>query len=77
MTQRRSEPVPDRYFGQGKLEETKAEIARTGANEEYHAFCLHENKALSDNLGLAKPSVPALACVFGCRPSYRYSPSPE
>jgi GTP-binding protein HflX len=32
MTQRRSEPDPDRYFGQGKLEEAKAEIQRTGAN---------------------------------------------
>jgi len=32
MLQRRSEPDPDRYFGQGKLEEAKAEIARTGAN---------------------------------------------
>jgi len=32
MIQRRSEPDPDRYFGQGKLEEAKAEIARTGAN---------------------------------------------
>ena len=32
MQQRRSEPDPDRYFGQGKLEEAKAEIERTGAN---------------------------------------------
>lgn len=32
MLQRRSEPDPDRYFGQGKLEEAKAEIKRTGAN---------------------------------------------
>ena len=32
MLQRRPEPDPDRYFGQGKLEEVKAEIARTGAN---------------------------------------------
>jgi GTP-binding protein HflX len=32
MVQRRAEPDPDRYFGQGKLEEAKAEIARTGAN---------------------------------------------
>lgn len=32
MIQRRAEPDPDRYFGQGKLEEAKAEIARTGAN---------------------------------------------
>jgi GTP-binding protein HflX len=32
MVQRRSEPDPDRYFGQGKLEEAKAEIDRTGAN---------------------------------------------
>jgi GTP-binding protein HflX len=32
MLQRRSEPDPDRYFGQGKLEEAKAEIERTGAN---------------------------------------------
>lgn len=32
MLQRRSEPDPDRYFGQGKLEEAKAEIARIGAN---------------------------------------------
>lgn len=32
MLQRRSEPDPDRYFGQGKLEEAKAEIGRTGAN---------------------------------------------
>ena len=32
MMQRRSEPDPDRYFGQGKLEEAKEEIARTGAN---------------------------------------------
>ncbi len=32
MQQRRSEPDPDRYFGQGKLEEAKAEIERKGAN---------------------------------------------
>ncbi|MEX0620113.1 MAG: GTPase HflX [Solirubrobacterales bacterium] len=32
MTQRRPEPDPDRYFGQGKLEEVKAEIDRSGAN---------------------------------------------
>ncbi|MDQ2699891.1 MAG: GTPase HflX [Actinomycetota bacterium] len=32
MIQRRSEPDPDRYFGKGKLEEAKVEIARTGAN---------------------------------------------
>jgi GTP-binding protein HflX len=32
MTQRRPEPDPDRYFGQGKLEEVKAEIERTDAN---------------------------------------------
>lgn len=32
MTQSRSEPDPDRYFGRGKLEELRAEIARTGAN---------------------------------------------
>lgn len=32
VMQRRSEPDPDRYFGQGKLEEVKAEIERTGAN---------------------------------------------
>ncbi len=32
MVQRRSEPDPDRYFGQGKLEEAKAEIERVGAN---------------------------------------------
>ena len=32
MLQRRSEPDPDRYFGQGKLVEAKAEIERTGAN---------------------------------------------
>lgn len=32
MIQRRSEPDPDRYFGQGKLAEAKDEIARTGAN---------------------------------------------
>ncbi len=32
MLQRRTEPDPDRYLGQGKLEEVKAEIARTGAN---------------------------------------------
>jgi GTP-binding protein HflX len=32
MLQRRTEPDPDRYFGHGKLEEAKAEIARTGAN---------------------------------------------
>jgi GTP-binding protein HflX len=32
MSQRRPEPDPDRYFGQGKLVELKEEIARTGAN---------------------------------------------
>ena len=32
MIQRRAEPDPDRYFGQGKLAEAKEEIARTGAN---------------------------------------------
>src|SRR5690349_1971180 len=32
MMQRRAEPDPDRYFGHGKLEEAKEEIARTGAN---------------------------------------------
>ncbi|MGA7436042.1 MAG: GTPase HflX, partial [Solirubrobacterales bacterium] len=32
VMQRRTEPDPDRYFGQGKLEEVKAEIERTGAN---------------------------------------------
>lgn len=32
VMQRRSEPDPDRYFGQGKLEEVKEEIKRTGAN---------------------------------------------
>ncbi|MDQ2621680.1 MAG: GTPase HflX [Actinomycetota bacterium] len=32
VTQRRSEPDPDRYFGQGKLDEVKQEIKRTGAN---------------------------------------------
>jgi GTP-binding protein HflX len=32
MIQRRSEPDPDRYFGQGKLEETRAEIETSGAN---------------------------------------------
>jgi GTP-binding protein HflX len=32
MIQRRPEPDPDRYFGQGKLEEVKQAIARTGAN---------------------------------------------
>ncbi|MBK5233162.1 MAG: GTPase HflX [Thermoleophilia bacterium] len=32
MIQRRSEPDPDRYFGQGKLTEAKEEIERTGAN---------------------------------------------
>lgn len=32
MIQRRSEPDPDRYFGQGKLVEAKEEIERTGAN---------------------------------------------
>lgn len=32
MVQRRDEPDPDRYFGLGKLEETKAEIERTAAN---------------------------------------------
>ncbi len=32
VTQRRSEPDPDRYFGYGKLDEVKQEIKRTGAN---------------------------------------------
>lgn len=32
VIQRRSEPDPDRYFGQGKLEEVKAEVERSGAN---------------------------------------------
>ena len=32
MLQRRAQPDPDRYFGQGKLEEVKAEVKRTGAN---------------------------------------------
>lgn len=32
VTQRRSEPDPDRYLGQGKLEEVKAEVERIGAN---------------------------------------------
>lgn len=32
VMQRRSEPDPDRYFGQGKLEEVKDEVKRTGAN---------------------------------------------
>jgi GTP-binding protein HflX len=32
MLQRRPEPDPDRYFGQGKLEEVKQEVARSGAN---------------------------------------------
>lgn len=32
MSQRRPEPDPDRYFGQGKLEELKLEISRTNAN---------------------------------------------
>ncbi|HMT04965.1 MAG TPA: GTPase HflX [Solirubrobacterales bacterium] len=32
VMQRRSEPDPDRYFGQGKLEEVKEEVKRTGAN---------------------------------------------
>ena len=32
VIQRRSEPDPDRYFGQGKLEEVRAEVKRTGAN---------------------------------------------
>ncbi len=32
MVQRRSEPDPDRYFGQGKLAEAKETIAGTGAN---------------------------------------------
>lgn len=32
VIQRRSEPDPDRYFGQGKLEEVKEEVRRTGAN---------------------------------------------
>lgn len=30
--QRRSEPDPDRYFGRGRLDELKAEIAASGAN---------------------------------------------
>ena len=30
--QKRSEPDPDRYFGRGRLEELKADIAATGAN---------------------------------------------
>lgn len=32
VTQRRSEPDPDRYFGRGRLEELAAEIERSGAN---------------------------------------------
>ncbi len=32
MVQQRSEPDPDRYLGKGKLEELKAEIARSDAN---------------------------------------------
>lgn len=32
MTQRRSQPDPDRYFGQGKLEQLRAEIKRCDAN---------------------------------------------
>ncbi|OJU94911.1 MAG: GTPase HflX [Solirubrobacterales bacterium 67-14] len=32
VIQRRSEPDPDRYFGQGKLEEVREEVKRTGAN---------------------------------------------
>jgi GTPase len=32
MVQQRPEPDPDRYFGRGKLEELKMEIARCGAN---------------------------------------------
>jgi len=32
VTQQRSEPDPDRYFGRGKLEELKVEIKRAGAN---------------------------------------------
>lgn len=32
LTQARSEPDPDRYFGKGKLEEVRREIERTGAN---------------------------------------------
>lgn len=32
LIQRRSEPDPDRYFGQGKLEELRQEIERTDAN---------------------------------------------
>jgi GTPase len=32
MVQVRSEPDPNRYFGRGKLDELKAEIARSGAN---------------------------------------------
>lgn len=32
VIQRRAEPDPDRYFGQGKLEEVKAAIKETGAN---------------------------------------------
>lgn len=32
VIQRRSEPDPDRYFGQGKLEEVKEAVKRSGAN---------------------------------------------
>jgi GTP-binding protein HflX len=32
MVQQRAEPDPDRYLGRGKLEELRAEIARSGAN---------------------------------------------
>jgi GTP-binding protein HflX len=32
MVQQRSEPVPDRYFGRGKLAELEREIKRSGAN---------------------------------------------
>ena len=32
LTQQRSDPDPDRYFGRGKLEELKAEIKRSDAN---------------------------------------------
>ncbi|HET6830413.1 MAG TPA: GTPase HflX [Solirubrobacterales bacterium] len=32
MVQQRADPDPDRYFGRGKLDELKTEIARSGAN---------------------------------------------
>jgi GTP-binding protein HflX len=32
MVQQRAEPDPDRYFGRGKLEELRAEVAGSGAN---------------------------------------------